>query len=114
MAGLMHVHSHVFCIADWPSGATKPQSWAAQPPDQTDAGQSAPRRAWRRRAKLGWHAGLCLARQGRAGASWAGQPPSLERRSLTWPSPAQRGVVVQQLRAAEAFGLIEHDIFWNV
>ena len=37
--------------------------------------------------------------------------PNLERRSLAWLSLAQRGVVVQQLRAAEAFGLIKHDNF---
>jgi len=46
-----------------------------------------------------------------AGPGQAKRPPSLERRSLAWLSLAQRGVVVQQLRAADAFGLIKRDIF---
>ena len=39
------------------------------------------------------------------------RPASPERHSLARPSPAQREVVVQQLRAADAFGPIKHDNF---
>ena len=134
------VHSHVFCVADHQAhfaektkandraiGIDRLNAWCGRlalwSHAATELGWTAARPGGRRQvcatpglAKQGQagptsRALLPRAGPGRAGPCRARQPPSLERRSLTRPSPAQRGVVVQQLRTADAFGLIKHDNF---